>query len=231
MLLQDALPLPLALALHSIIIHRSHLSFILSMRYLAPARALPVLLPSLLLALLPALVSPLQLLLTRPTTCLGFEAENDGDRLMFTYHHNPNVGTANMLVYDGAGVLLAETGIGAEHQTYLEVVMPQRGEGQVCFQKVGGGSLDVHLEVTHEQQQLAHAGREDISKLTRRVGEFLVEIKKTSLEYKEVLAQHNARQDRLRDYESRNTVVYVAKVAVMVAILAAQLWAVRKIFE
>jgi hypothetical protein len=47
---------------------------------------------------------------------------------------------------------------------------------------------------------MAHAGREDIGKLTRRVGEFLVEIKKISLEYKEVLAQHNARQERLREY-------------------------------
>lgn len=58
-----------------------------------------------------------------------------------------------------------------------------------------------------------------------------MEIKKTSLEYKEVLAQHNARQDRLKEYESRNMVVYVAKVAVMVVILGAQFWAVRKIFE
>jgi hypothetical protein len=53
-----------------------------------------------IVATLTAVCSPLQLLLTRPRTCLGFEVENDGDRLMFTYHHNPNVGTANMLIYD-----------------------------------------------------------------------------------------------------------------------------------
>lgn len=47
---------------------------------------------------------------------------------------------------------------------------------------------------------MAHAGREDIGRLARRVGEFLVEIKKTSLEYKEVLSQHNVRQERLKDY-------------------------------
>jgi hypothetical protein len=182
-------------------------------------------------ALLLVVSSPLQLLLTRPKTCLGFEAENDGDRLMFTYHHNPNVGTANMLIYDDAGTMIAESGSGVEHQTYLEITMPRRGEGQVCFEKEGGSSLEVHFEVTHEAQQMAHAGREDIGRLTRRVGEFLVEIKKTSIEYKEVLAQHNARQDKLRDYESRNMVVYVAKVGVMVTILGAQFWAVRKIFE
>jgi hypothetical protein len=95
---------------------------------------------------------------------------------------------------------MAESGAGADHETYLEVEMPRKGEGELCFEREGSASLDVHFEITHEEQQLAHAGREDIGKLTRRVGEFLVEIKKTSLEYREVLAQHNARQDRLKNY-------------------------------
>jgi hypothetical protein len=61
--------------------------------------------------------------------------------------------------------------------------MPRKGEGRLCFELVGRvtGGLDVHFEVTHEDQQMGHAGREDIGRVTRRVGEFLVEIKKTSL--------------------------------------------------
>lgn len=46
-----------------------------------------------------------------------------------------------------------------------------------------------------------------------------------------MLVQHNSRQQRLQDYESRNMVIYSLKVAVMIAILGAQVWAVRKIFE
>lgn len=65
--------------------------------------------------------------------------------------------------------------------------------------------------------------------MTRRIGEFLVEIKKTGLEYKEVLSQHNSRQERLQQYESSNMIIYIAKVVVMMAILGAQVWAVRKI--
>lgn len=51
--------------------------------------------------------SSLQLLLTKPETCFGFEVEEDGDRLMFTYHHNPNIGTANMKIFDDTGNLIA----------------------------------------------------------------------------------------------------------------------------
>jgi hypothetical protein len=60
-----------------------------------------------IIACLIALCSSLQLLLTKPETCLGFEAEEDGDRLMFTYHHNPNMGTANMKIFDDADNLIA----------------------------------------------------------------------------------------------------------------------------
>lgn len=128
--------------------------------------------PQLVLAFacLITLCSPMQLMLTKQRTCLGFEVDGEGERLMFTYHHNPNSGTANMLIYDDEGVLLAESGTGAEHQTYLEVVLPRAGEGQVCFEKESSNSLEVHFEITHEEQQMAHAGREDIGKLTRRVG-------------------------------------------------------------
>jgi hypothetical protein len=38
-----------------------------------------------------------------------------------------------MLVFDDGGQLLAETGSGADHQTFLEVAMPRRGEGRLCF--------------------------------------------------------------------------------------------------
>lgn len=91
--------------------------------------------------------------------------------------------------------------------------------------------MEVHFDVVREDEQMQHAGREDLGKMTRRIGEFLVEIKKTGLEYKEVLTQHNSRQQRLQDYESSNMVIYTIKVAVMIAILGAQVWAVRKIFE
>ena len=139
---------------------------------------------ALLLAALLALAAPLQLFLNKPRTCLGFEVEDDGDKLLFTYHHNPNLGTANFLIFDTHGQLLAESGSGADYKSFLEVVIPQKGEMQMCFYKEAGAGLEVHFDVVREEEQMQHAGREDLGKMTRRIGEFLVEIKKTGLEYK-----------------------------------------------
>lgn len=54
----------------------------------------------------------------------------------------------------------------------------------MCFEKVGDDNLEVHFEIIREDEQLPHVGREDLGKLTRRIGSFLIEIRKTGLEYK-----------------------------------------------
>ena len=59
----------------------------------------------------------------------------------------------------------------------------------------------------------------------------MVEIKKTSIEFKEVLSNHNVRELKLKDYKSKNSWIYGLKLVLMVAILGAQVWAVRKIFD
>jgi hypothetical protein len=44
---------------------------------------------------------------------------------------------------------------------------------------------------------MAYAGKEDLGRLTRRIGDFLVEIKRASWEYKQILSQHNKRHVQL----------------------------------
>lgn len=113
----------------------------------------------LIATLLLTLTSSLQLYLNKARTCLGFEVENDGDKLLFNYHHNPNLGTANFLIFDTHGQLLAESGSGADYKTFLEVVIPQKGEMQMCFYKEDGAGLEVHFDVVLEDEQIQHAGR------------------------------------------------------------------------
>lgn len=43
------------------------------------------------------------------------------------------------------------------------------------------------------------AGKEDINKLSKRISEFLIDIRKTGWEFKQVLDQHNRMKSRLEE--------------------------------
>ena len=84
--------------------------------------------------------------------------------------------------------------------------MPIKGNYDLCFIKSSLDTLEVHFDVL-EVDQLDHdlpAGKKELNKVVYRVGDFLIEIKKTSGEYKEVLSQHNARVSKLKDYGANN---------------------------
>jgi hypothetical protein len=135
---------------------------------------IPLILASILVSTL-----HLQLLLREPLTCLSLEVPNDNDKLLFTYHHNVNLNTANLII-NGPNGPLAQSGTGPDYLNFLEVTYSIRGEYDFCFEKEGSDVLEVHFDIIREEEQMVHAGKEDIGKVTRRVGEFLVEIKKTS---------------------------------------------------
>ena len=101
----------------------------------------------------------------------------------------------------------------------------------MCFEKSDPKNLEVSFEILRETEELAYAGREDLGRLTRRVGEFLVEVKKSSWEYKQVLAQHNGLDEKFRVYEAANYLLYGGKLLVMIAVLSVQIWFVRQIFD
>ena len=80
-------------------------------------------------------------------------------------------------------------------------------------------------------ESITFAGKEDLGRLTRRIGEFLVEIKKASWEYKQILGQHNKRHVQYHEFESTNYLIYAGKIVAMVAVLSVQIAVVRKIFD
>ena len=59
----------------------------------------------------------------------------------------------------------------------------------------------------------------------------MVEIKKASWEYKQVLAQHNKRHAQLFDFEMSYYLIYVGKVTAMVVVISVQIALVKKIFD
>jgi hypothetical protein len=75
-----------------------------------------------------------------------------------------------MIIFDQNQQVLAESGTGADYQTFMEIVVPQKGELEMCFEKEDGPSLDVHFDIIREEDQLQHVGREDLGKMTRRIG-------------------------------------------------------------
>ena len=87
------------------------------------------------------------------------------------------------------------------------------------------------FEILREEEQLSYAGKEDLGRITRRVSDFLVEIKKSNWAYKQLLAQHNKWGEKFRDYEAKNYILYAAKLAAMVCILSVQIWIVKKVFD
>jgi len=64
-------------------------------------------------------VCGLQLLLRDDKTCLNFNVENDNDKMLFTYHHNANLNTANLVIYDESGIVMAESGDGPDYKNFL----------------------------------------------------------------------------------------------------------------
>lgn len=46
-----------------------------------------------------------------------------------------------------------------------------------------------------------------------------------------MLAQHNALNDKFRDYEATNYLLYGGKLLAMIGVLSVQIWFVRQIFD
>lgn len=133
----------------------------------------------LLIIFLAVYVSSLSMQLSSPKTCLSLEAESDNEKWLINYHHNLNQGTASLRLYHGNQVLV-DSGSGRNYNYNLNVSLPQKGLYQMCFEKEGQANLEVSFEVFLEEEQLTYAGKEELGRMTRRVGEFLVEIKKAS---------------------------------------------------
>ena len=155
---------------------------------------------------------------------------------MLSYYQNININTAEMTLEDELErTVIASTGKGHDYQNHLKVALEKERSYRLCFQKEQSSSeaLDVHFDIVNieDLEMEMPAGKEDINKVVFRVGEFLVEIKKTSGEYREVLSQHNVRIAKLKDYEARNMYIYMAKLSLMAVILMVQVVAVRKIFD
>jgi hypothetical protein len=54
----------------------------------------------------------------------------------------------------------------------------------LCFERLSDNPLEIYFDVTEEQEDNYHAGKEEINKLSQRINEFLVDIKKIGWEYK-----------------------------------------------
>lgn len=75
------------------------------------------------------------------------------------------------------------------------------------------------------------AGKEELSKLSKRISDFLVEIKKVGWTFKGVLEQHNSRKEKIMDQENYFGFLMFLKVIAMVVILGLQIFAVKKIYS
>ncbi len=74
------------------------------------------------------------------------------------------------------------------------------------------------------------AGKEDVNKLSKRISEFLIDIRKTGWEFKQVLDQHSRMKAGLEDNEKKNYWIFAAKMVVMGVVVVVQFYAVKMVF-
>lgn len=139
----------------------------------------------------------------------------------------------NMILYDHNQNILDQSGIGLEYSHFLGALYNESGHYEMCFLKNTTEQTEIHFEVEkHEEGEAEmHAGKEEINKLSRRISSFLVDIKKLSWEYKEVLTQHNQRHNKLAANEESNYWLYLIKFTAMLLIMVIQIMIVRKIYQ
>jgi hypothetical protein len=113
----------------------------------------------------------------------------------------------------------------------MEVQFNQTGLYPLCFEKGTKKNAEIQFDVTSEDERHSTAGKEDINKLSRKISQFLIEIKKTGWEFKQVLEQQNKIKDKLRSASNSNYFTFMAKIVVMAAIVGIQFYAVKFFFD
>ena len=130
-----------------------------------------------ILVLLFVVTHPLTMQLTSPQTCLELKTEEPQQQWLINYHHNFHQGTASLKIFLKNGQILADSGKGTEYKHNMEVTFPVKGMYLMCFEKDTPQQLEVSFEILKMGEEMAFVGKEDLSRLARRIGQFLVEIK------------------------------------------------------
>ena len=90
---------------------------------------------------------------------------------------------------------------------------------------------EVMFDVQAMEDRLLTAGKEDVNKLSRRISEFLVDIKKTGWEFKLLLQQHNNIKSLLDSNQNKNYYIFSSKLILMLVILLVQFYAIKHFFK
>lgn len=97
--------------------------------------------------------------------------------------------------------------------------------------KKSPNSADISFDIMDEDDLGSYAGKEQLAKTSRRISEFLMDIKRVGWTFKGVLEHHNARRERTLAQQNHYGWILCAKVAAMIAIVGLQVVAVKRIFN
>ena len=117
--------------------------------------------------------------------------------MLFSYHMNPHIDEVNMVVYDKQTRVIDQTGSDINYNSFLQVKFPETGLYPICFEKKSARDATVHFDIVDEEEKMITAGKEDINRLSKKISEFLIDIRKTGWEFKQVLEQHNRMKGRI----------------------------------
>lgn len=101
----------------------------------------------------------------------------------------------------------------------------------VCFEKKTPNIADISFDIIDEENLPTYAGKEELAKTSRRISEFLMDIKRVGWTFRHVLEQHNSRSEKMRENQNSHGLVLFIKIIVMVGIVSLQIFAVKKIFN
>lgn len=76
-----------------------------------------------------------------------------------------------------------------------------------------------------------YVGKEQLAKISRRISEFLMDIKRVGFTFKQVLEQHNNRKEVISQQQKNYLYLLLLKILVMVIIVTVQVIVVKKIYK
>lgn len=102
-----------------------------------------------------------------------------------------------MIVYDKKTTVINQTGSDIGYNSFLQVQFQETGLYPICFEKKSARDATVQFDIVDEEEKMVTAGKEDINKLSKKISEFLIDIRKTGWEFKQVLEQHNRMKEKI----------------------------------
>ena len=87
----------------------------------------------------------------------------------------------------GSRMPLEQSGDGIDYKNHMKLVHPEAGDFMLCFTKSSPNTAEITFDIVDEENLPIYAGKEELSRISRRISEFLMDIKRVGWTFKHIL--------------------------------------------